>query len=493
MNCKIYLWGYGDIMRKLRFWVQKVLPLVYDDSLSYYELLCKVVHKINEIIDNLEKMGGQIEDLYDINITDAVKEILNGWLEDGTLEDLINDTLNHPDKIVISSFLGKDSANSNITYGDCCVISGSVNGIIDFGYEPSCFALKGKLLQLGVNKLDFCVISHYHNDHITTDFAGALSNLIGAGIDFSECTFYLPHKGINWGSFTGNEENWQARETAVKSTLTTNGIRWVEPDDLEEFQLTTGIKLRFSNIGNYTDYYGYMLNQNQVNVGHTMYNQFSMVTEIYVYDRVALFTGDITAPAQSLLAGLYRNVDIYKIEHHAMEQYCPPKWLNAFKPEVTLLCNYSSLYVEEPWRLLRPSLTSKANQGSIICQSRYNPDIELNFYGALILNGNGFDPLIITTPSRNMLQEGTDLNNVRNVGVYCSYNEQMTRTMLNVPCVWGGFTLEVKQIAGADTAGRLQVFYPNTLNVNGFWIRYITSSGVGTWRFVETTDYVITE
>ena len=73
MNYRIYLWGYGDIMRKLRFWVQKILPLVYDDSLSYYELLCKVVHKINEIIDNLEKMGGQIEDLYDINITDAVK------------------------------------------------------------------------------------------------------------------------------------------------------------------------------------------------------------------------------------------------------------------------------------------------------------------------------------------------------------------------------------------------------------------------------------
>ena len=26
-----------------RFWCQKVLPLVYDDSLSYYEILCKVV------------------------------------------------------------------------------------------------------------------------------------------------------------------------------------------------------------------------------------------------------------------------------------------------------------------------------------------------------------------------------------------------------------------------------------------------------------------
>lgn len=38
-------------IRKLRFWCYKVLPLVYDNSLSYYELLCKVIDKLNELID----------------------------------------------------------------------------------------------------------------------------------------------------------------------------------------------------------------------------------------------------------------------------------------------------------------------------------------------------------------------------------------------------------------------------------------------------------
>ena len=37
-------------VRPLRFWSQKVLPLVYDDSLSYYEVLGKMVSKINELI-----------------------------------------------------------------------------------------------------------------------------------------------------------------------------------------------------------------------------------------------------------------------------------------------------------------------------------------------------------------------------------------------------------------------------------------------------------
>lgn len=37
-------------MKMLCDYIPKILPLVYDESLSYYEVLCKVVEKINEII-----------------------------------------------------------------------------------------------------------------------------------------------------------------------------------------------------------------------------------------------------------------------------------------------------------------------------------------------------------------------------------------------------------------------------------------------------------
>ena len=36
---------------KLRYYAYKILPLVYDESLSYYEVLGKVANKINEIIE----------------------------------------------------------------------------------------------------------------------------------------------------------------------------------------------------------------------------------------------------------------------------------------------------------------------------------------------------------------------------------------------------------------------------------------------------------
>lgn len=37
---------------KLKYWCNKILPLVYDDSLSYYEALCKTSAKLNEVIES---------------------------------------------------------------------------------------------------------------------------------------------------------------------------------------------------------------------------------------------------------------------------------------------------------------------------------------------------------------------------------------------------------------------------------------------------------
>lgn len=46
-----------------KFWCYKVLPLVYDDSLSYYEVLCKVVNYINKLIDQDKIFGDELTKL----------------------------------------------------------------------------------------------------------------------------------------------------------------------------------------------------------------------------------------------------------------------------------------------------------------------------------------------------------------------------------------------------------------------------------------------
>lgn len=39
----------------LRFWCQQILPAVYDDSLSYYEAVCRLGDKVNEVIKILNE------------------------------------------------------------------------------------------------------------------------------------------------------------------------------------------------------------------------------------------------------------------------------------------------------------------------------------------------------------------------------------------------------------------------------------------------------
>jgi hypothetical protein len=50
-------------LKTFRFWCFKVLPLVYDDSLSYYEILCKVVDYINKLIEQDKIFADEINDL----------------------------------------------------------------------------------------------------------------------------------------------------------------------------------------------------------------------------------------------------------------------------------------------------------------------------------------------------------------------------------------------------------------------------------------------
>lgn len=63
-------------LQSFRYWCQKVLPLVYDDSLSYYEILCKVINYINNMIENQKEFSDQLAELK------SELEIVEKWIAD---------------------------------------------------------------------------------------------------------------------------------------------------------------------------------------------------------------------------------------------------------------------------------------------------------------------------------------------------------------------------------------------------------------------------
>lgn len=79
-------------IEKIKSHCFKILPLVYDESLSYYEVLCKVTSKINELIEANEELNEEFKQFklsFNVNLFDVVSGILDSWKNDGVFDDII--------------------------------------------------------------------------------------------------------------------------------------------------------------------------------------------------------------------------------------------------------------------------------------------------------------------------------------------------------------------------------------------------------------------
>ena len=95
--------SYTDL-KPFRFWCQKVLPLVYDDSLSYYEVLCKVVDYLNKSMEDVgvlhedvealntayQQLQAYVNDYFStLNVQQEINHKLDVMASDGTLDALL--------------------------------------------------------------------------------------------------------------------------------------------------------------------------------------------------------------------------------------------------------------------------------------------------------------------------------------------------------------------------------------------------------------------
>lgn len=65
----------------VRYWTYKILPLVYDDSLSYYEVLSKVVQRLNVLVENNN------------NITQHIKDLILEYIGSGEIGEVVSDII----------------------------------------------------------------------------------------------------------------------------------------------------------------------------------------------------------------------------------------------------------------------------------------------------------------------------------------------------------------------------------------------------------------
>lgn len=83
--------GNYRTLQPFRYWCQKVLPLVYDDTLSYYELLCKVVDYLNKTMEDVETLNDDVTKLYETY--DLLQNYVNTYFSSLDVQNEINNKI----------------------------------------------------------------------------------------------------------------------------------------------------------------------------------------------------------------------------------------------------------------------------------------------------------------------------------------------------------------------------------------------------------------
>lgn len=95
-------------LKPFKAWFQKTLPLVYDDSLTYQELLYKLIAKINEVVESQNQTNENFDELYalfvqlkdyvdnyfkNLDVQEEINNKLDEMAKDGTLDKIINEKI----------------------------------------------------------------------------------------------------------------------------------------------------------------------------------------------------------------------------------------------------------------------------------------------------------------------------------------------------------------------------------------------------------------
>lgn len=269
-------------LRPFRFWCQKVLPLVYDDELSYYELLCKVVDYLNKTMENVNKLSENFDALQqmfntlkqyvdnyfkNLDVQEEINKKLDDMTNDGTLNILLqmharmvlpsNDTTGNTDTLNIQKMLDKFGyveLFTGIYYVNTPLKLKTGNVIIGSGNENTVIECSSDFCTFNENKsADKLVLKNFKIHDLSGEHIGL--NFIG--------TTTPPYTGIRYSLFENihilnfnncitirgawcvkfNHCRFESNNICINQSGTCNNIEYTECQFYGEQNVSTGIKI----------------------------------------------------------------------------------------------------------------------------------------------------------------------------------------------------------------------------------------------------------
>ena len=203
-----YTPNMGDYteLRPFRYWCQKVLPLVYDDSLSYMELLCKVVDYLNKTMHDVDTLHTDVVQLHAAYI--KLQQYVNAYFENLDVQQEIDKKLDEMAESGALLNIVKPSVIDSVNSWLAEHITNPTNPVIDKSLKISGAAADAKvvgerLLKDGLAYSNQFINTSYYKgtlNRVTTDVngtsfisfdkynkgeSGTAPYLVGVGSDFT--------------------------------------------------------------------------------------------------------------------------------------------------------------------------------------------------------------------------------------------------------------------------------------------------------------------
>ena len=210
------------------------------------------------------------------------------------------------------------STNAGTKFGDSCLIAfpdGTIM-LIDAGMPNYAPVLKGNLEALGVKKIDYAVLSHFHDDHYGAYWSGY------------DCI--LDNFEIGTFVWTGAYNTSDNAKANFHAAINRNNIQTMLVKAGDKLTIG-GCVLEIFN-PNY-DVVGQQLQEATL-------NNASILVRITYGDFKALFGGDIYVEQEMNLVKMYPegtfDVDLVKANHHGTGASSSKEWIAATTPRVAV-------------------------------------------------------------------------------------------------------------------------------------------------------------
>lgn len=222
--------GDYKTLQPFRYWCQKVLPLVYDDSLSYYELLCKVVDYLNKTMEDVETLNSDVVSLHtaykqlqnfvndyfdNLDVQEEINNKLDKMATDGTLLNIIRATIsNETTKWLAANITNptNPAVDKSLTVQGAAADASMTGSLLSSLFSPNHNSLRENLGE-GTTFTDGHYIDADGKIHVNAQYSYSdyiavpprISLQINSDIDTFVCA-YNESKEFIYGFYSGNND-----------------------------------------------------------------------------------------------------------------------------------------------------------------------------------------------------------------------------------------------------------------------------------------------